>query len=171
MKNRKHGAMHHTHSLHLILILAIGELVGIPFIDHCELNIQSQEWMVCAVITCVILKHCCTVVPCWWWCKTVYMPIMTSAVLSGSHSVGLVPDQHGSVSESGNIEILATHVSHHYFVWVYFVSLKSSAPQRLLLVLGLTVKYLCIWTFASIRRYFAHLNIYYYYYMYSIRLL
>ena len=57
------------------------------------------------------------------------MPIMTSAVLSGSHSVGLVPDPHGSVLESVDIEILATHVSHHYFVWVYFVSLKSPAPQ------------------------------------------
>ena len=54
---------------------------------------------------------------------------MTSAVLSGSHLVGLVPDPHGSVSESVDIEILVTHVSQHYFVWVYFVSLKSSAPQ------------------------------------------
>ena len=57
------------------------------------------------------------------------MPILTSAVLSGSHSDGLVPDPHCSVSESVGIEILATHVSHHYFVWVCFISLKSSAPQ------------------------------------------
>ena len=57
------------------------------------------------------------------------MPIMTSAVLSGSHSGGLVPDPQGSVLESGDIEFLATHVSHHYFAWVYFVSLKSSDPQ------------------------------------------
>ena len=54
---------------------------------------------------------------------------MTSAVLSASHSGGLVPDPHGAVLESGNIEILATHVSHHYFVWVCFVPLKSSGPQ------------------------------------------
>ena len=56
--------------------------VGIPFTDHCELFIQRSEWMVCTVITCIILKHCCTctVVPCWWWCEPVHMPIMTSAV-------------------------------------------------------------------------------------------
>ena len=53
------------------------------------------------------------------------MPIMTS-VVSGSHSGGLVPDPDNSVLESGDIEILATHVSHHYFMWVYFVSVKSS---------------------------------------------
>ena len=40
-----------------------------------------------------------------------HMPIITSAVLSGSHSVGLVPDPHCSVLESGDIDILATHVS------------------------------------------------------------
>ena len=57
------------------------------------------------------------------------MPVMRSAVLSGSHLVDFVPDPHGSVLESVDIEILATHVSHHYFVWVYFVSLKSSTPQ------------------------------------------
>ena len=59
------------------------------------------------------------------------MPIclMTSAVLSGSNSGGLVPDPHCSVPESEDIEILATHVSHPYFVWVCFISLKSSAPQ------------------------------------------
>ena len=56
------------------------------------------------------------------------MPIMRSAVLSGSHSDGLVPDPHNSVPESGHIEILATHVSHHYFVWVCFIPLKFSAP-------------------------------------------
>ena len=40
------------------------------------------------------------------------MPIMRSTVLCGSHSGDLVPDLHGSVSESGDIEILATHVSY-----------------------------------------------------------
>ena len=54
------------------------------------------------------------------------MPIVTSAVLSGSHSGGLVPDPHGSVPESGDTEILATHVSHHYFAWVCFIPLKFS---------------------------------------------
>ena len=41
------------------------------------------------------------------------MPIMRSAVLCGSRSGDLVPDLHGSVPESGDIGILATHVSHH----------------------------------------------------------
>ena len=53
------------------------------------------------------------------------MPIMTS-VVSGSHSGGLVPDPDNSVLESGDIKILATNVSDHYYMWVYFVSLKSS---------------------------------------------
>ena len=68
-----------------------------------------------------ILKHYSTEVPCWWWCEPVHMPIMSSAVLSGSHSDGLVPDPHGSVLESGDTKTLATHVSRHYLVWVYFV--------------------------------------------------
>ena len=38
------------------------------------------------------------------------MPIMRSAVFCGSGD--LVPDLHGSVPESGDIEILATHVSY-----------------------------------------------------------
>ena len=58
------------------------------------------------------------------------MPIVTSAVLSGSHSVGLVPDPHGSVSESGDIENLTTHVSRHYFVWVYCIRWKNSCLVR-----------------------------------------
>ena len=41
------------------------------------------------------------------------MPIMRSSVLCGSQSGALVPDMHGSVLESRNIEILDTHVSHH----------------------------------------------------------
>ena len=41
------------------------------------------------------------------------MPIMRSAVLCGSRSGDLVPDLYGSVAESRDIEILATHVSHH----------------------------------------------------------
>ena len=53
----------------------------------------------------------------------------TPAVLSGSHSGGFVPDPHCSVFESGDIEILATHVSHHNFVCLCFVSFKASAPQ------------------------------------------
>ena len=40
------------------------------------------------------------------------MPIMRSAVLCGSHSGDLVPDLHGPVPESGDIEILDTHVSY-----------------------------------------------------------
>ena len=40
------------------------------------------------------------------------MPIMRSAVLSGSHSGVIVPDPPDSVSESGDIEILNTHVSY-----------------------------------------------------------
>ena len=40
------------------------------------------------------------------------MPIMRSAVLCGSHSGDLVPDLHGSVPESGDFEILDTHVSY-----------------------------------------------------------
>ena len=40
------------------------------------------------------------------------MPIMMSTVLCGSHSGDLVPDLHGLVPESGDIEILATHVSY-----------------------------------------------------------
>ena len=40
------------------------------------------------------------------------MPIMRSTVLCGSHSGDLVPDLHGSVPESGDIEILDTHVSY-----------------------------------------------------------
>ena len=31
---------HTTHCSHLILILAYGEIVGIPFTDYCELFIQ-----------------------------------------------------------------------------------------------------------------------------------
>ena len=57
------------------------------------------------------------------------MPIMSSAVLSGYHSGGLVPDPHGAVLESGDTKTQATHVSCHYLVWVYFVSLMLSAPQ------------------------------------------
>ena len=41
-----------------------------------------------------------------------HMLIMTSTVLCGSHSGDLVPDLHGSVLESGDIEILDTHVSY-----------------------------------------------------------
>ena len=41
------------------------------------------------------------------------MPIMRSAVLCGSHSGDLVPDPQCSVPESADLEILATHVSHH----------------------------------------------------------
>ena len=40
------------------------------------------------------------------------MPIMRSAVMSGSHLGDLVPDLHGSVPESGDIEILDTCVSY-----------------------------------------------------------
>ena len=40
------------------------------------------------------------------------MPIMRSTVLCGSHSGDLVPYLHSSVPESGDIEILATHVSY-----------------------------------------------------------
>ena len=40
------------------------------------------------------------------------MPIRRSAVLCGSRSGDLVPDLHGSVPESGDIEILDTHVSY-----------------------------------------------------------
>ena len=80
-------------------------------------------------------------------------------VLSGSHSVGLVPDPHCSVSGSGDIEIQATHVSHHYFVWVRFV-FKVLRTSRLLLVLEGKI---------SVSQ---HSNVfYYYYYMYSIHLL
>ena len=56
------------------------------------------------------------------------MPIMRSAVLCGSHSGDLVPDLHGSVPESGDIEILATHVSHHDLC-VCLVPLSPSTPQ------------------------------------------
>ena len=40
------------------------------------------------------------------------MPIMRTAVMSGSHLGDLVPDLHGSVPESRDIEILDTHVSY-----------------------------------------------------------
>ena len=40
------------------------------------------------------------------------MPIMRSAVLRGSHSGDLVPDLHGPVLESGDIEIPDLHVSY-----------------------------------------------------------
>ena len=40
------------------------------------------------------------------------MLIMASTVLCGSHSGDLVPELHGSVLESGDIEILDTHVSY-----------------------------------------------------------
>ena len=40
------------------------------------------------------------------------VPIMRSAVLCGSYSGAIVPDPHDSVSESGDIEILDTHVSY-----------------------------------------------------------
>ena len=55
-------------------------------------------------------------------------------ILSGSHSV----DLHCSVSESGDIEIQATHVSDHYFVWVYLV-FEVLRTSRLLLVLEGTI--------------------------------
>ena len=77
-------------------------------------------------LTCVILKHCDTVVPCWCWCEPVHMPVMRSAVLCGFHSGDLVPDLHGSVLESEDIEILATHVSHHDLGVCVLKSLKSS---------------------------------------------
>ena len=70
---------------------------------------KGQKRIVSTDITCVILKHCDTVV-----CHAggdVHMPIMRSAVLSVSHSGAIVPDPHDSVSESGDIEILNTHVS------------------------------------------------------------
>ena len=77
-------------------------------------------------LTCIILKHCNTVVPCWCWCEPVHMPVMRSAVLCGFHSGDLVPDLHGSVLESEDIEILATHVSHHDLGVCVLKSLKSS---------------------------------------------
>ena len=40
------------------------------------------------------------------------MTITRSAELCGSHSGNLVPNPHGSVLESGNIEIVDTHVSY-----------------------------------------------------------
>ena len=40
------------------------------------------------------------------------MPIMRSAILCASHLGDLVPYLHGSVLESGDIEILDTHVSY-----------------------------------------------------------
>ncbi len=40
------------------------------------------------------------------------MPIMRSAVMCGSHSGDLVPDLHGPLLESGDIEISDTHVSY-----------------------------------------------------------
>ena len=50
----------HAHYSHLILILAYGEIVSIPFTDHCEYSSKGQEWIVCAVLrTCLTLKHCC----------------------------------------------------------------------------------------------------------------
>ena len=85
--------------------------------------------MVCAVITCVTLRHFGTMVPCWWSHyhqhgttkithvitahTAVHKPIMRSAVLCVSHSGDLVPDPQCSVPESRDIEILATHVSHY----------------------------------------------------------
>ena len=41
-----------------------------------------------------------------------HIAIMRSAVLCGSHSGDLVPDLHGPVLESGDIEIPDTHVSY-----------------------------------------------------------
>ena len=58
-----------------------------------------------------------------------HMPIMRSAVLCGFHPGDVVPNLHDSVPESGGIEILPTHVSHHDFVCVFIVPLSPSTPQ------------------------------------------
>ena len=55
------------------------------------------------------------------------MLIMTSAVLFGYHSGGLVPDPHNSVLESGDTKTPATHVSRHYLVWVQHLKIVFSA--------------------------------------------
>ena len=89
------------------------EIVGIPFTDQCELFIQRSR---VNDVHCFYMHYFETLRPssaCWWWCEAVHVPIMRSAVLCGSHSGDLVPDLHGSVAESRDIEILATHVSHH----------------------------------------------------------
>ena len=41
----------HAHYSHLILILAYGEIVSIPFTDHCEYSSKGQEWIysVCCI--------------------------------------------------------------------------------------------------------------------------
>ena len=78
--------------------------------------------MVSADIACVNLKHTAP-----QWC---HGPIMRFAILCGSHSGAFVPDLHGSVPESGDNEILATHVSYCDFVWVCLVSLKSLSTSR-----------------------------------------
>ena len=131
-----HNHTPHAHCSHLILILAYGEIVGIPFTDHCELFIQSQEWIVCAVIyylyyfETLLHTHSGAMLAVMWACAHAYHDIDLLYILYGSHSV----DPHCSVPESGDIEIQATHVSDHCFVWVYFV-FKVLRASRLLLVL------------------------------------
>ena len=106
---------HTTHCSHLILILAYAEIVSIPFKDHCMWVVHPKTksgWCSQLLRTCIISKHCCTL-PCWWWCEPVHVSIIRSAVLCGSHSGDLVSEPHCSLPESGDTEILATHVSHH----------------------------------------------------------
>ena len=62
------------------------------------------------------------------------MPIMRSAILCGSYSGDLVPDPHYSVPESGDIEILDTHVSPHDLGGWSFI--KVPQPLKILLMLG-----------------------------------
>ena len=74
------------------------------------------------------------------------MPITRSAVLCGSHSGDVVPDLHGSVPESGDIEILDLHVSYCdawtalIHPWVA-ISMSSSPINTSTLVLGQMFNY------------------------------
>ena len=83
------------------------------------------------------------------------MPIMRSAVLCGPHSGDLVPDLHGSVSESGDIETLATHVSHHDFMCVcMFCLIKIPQLLKIVLALGQMFKYSVYSNFNHIQMHF-----------------
>ena len=141
-----HGATHHT-------LLTFDPYPGLwrdtGYSIHRLLWAFIQEWMVCSVVTCIIFKHycTCTVVPCWWWCEPVHMPIMTSICcivwLSFRWPCAWPTRFNFGIRRHCN----PGHTCKSPLFCVGALSLIK--VFRLLLVLGLTVKYLYTWTLAT----------------------
>ena len=145
---------HTTHCSHLIHILGYGEILDIPFTDHCERSSEGQEWIVYAVIACIIFKHycTCTLVPCWWWCEPVHMPIMTSICC-----IVWLPFRWPCAWPTLFSFGIRRHCNPDYTCKspLFCVgALSLIKVLRLLLVLGLTVKYLYTRMYFYLFKYF-----------------